>query len=151
MDSSTRKVIENKVFFQTITDTLSDKASVSFIVKGKSMMPFLHDQETEVFCKKKNRYQVNDICLFNIKDQYFLHRLIKIKGDQYFFRGDHLYTYEIVGEDQILAYVYQFQHKDKMIICKNRIYRFKVFIYLKFKAIKMFLRHIYRGVFHGRQ
>ena len=144
-----KKVIENKVFFKTIADSLNKHESVSFIVKGQSMKPFLINQKSEVFIQKKDCYAKKDICLFIKNNQYYLHRLIKIKNGRYVFRGDHLYKKEVVQEKDILGYVYQFEHFNQRIQTNHWIYRLKVNGYLMFKSIKILLRKIYRGVFHG--
>lgn len=145
------KVIENKAFFKTIADSLKEKESVSFKVKGKSMNPFFIDQETEVFVKEKDNYKPFDICLFELKGRFILHRLLKINHNQYIFRGDRLYQLETVEASNILGYVYQFKNNEKAILVENVSYQVKVRIYLAYKAIKMFIRKIYRGLFYGRK
>jgi hypothetical protein len=145
-----KKVIENKVFFETIIDSLNHKESVSFIVKGNSMKPFLLDQKTEVFLRQKDQYQKKDICLFKKNNQYILHRLIKIQANTYIFRGDHLYQKEYVQAKDILAYVYQFKNHH-LVKTNHWYYRLKVNLYLTYKTAKNVLRKIYRGVFHGNK
>jgi hypothetical protein len=115
------------------------------------MKPFLLDQKTEVYLRKKETYRKRDICLFKKNNQYFLHRLIKIDNDTYIFRGDYLYKKERVQESDVLAYVYKFQHHGKTIKTNHWFYRLKVNFYLIYKSLKNVLRHIYRGVFHGSQ
>lgn len=145
------KVIDNKAFFKTVADSLNQKESVSFLVKGRSMNPFFIDQETEVFIEKKDQYRVLDVCLFEINGQFILHRLIKIRNHQYFFRGDHLYRFEIADASHILGSVYQFKHRNKYVKTKRCSYIFKVKTYLFYKQIKMLIRTIYRGIRYGRQ
>ncbi|MFP4479165.1 MAG: S24/S26 family peptidase [Candidatus Izemoplasmatales bacterium] len=143
-----KKVFDNQDFFKTINDTLLANKSVSFMVKGHSMSPFLKNEESEVFLKTKDNYQIYDICLFKYKDDYRLHRLIKVSNQNYYFRGDHLYQYEIVSKDHILAYVYQYQNH-KLINVNRLSYKVKVRLFLLYKQVYMFLRRCYLVIKHG--
>lgn len=139
------KTFDNESFFKTISESLKQGQSVSFMVKGSSMKPFFQDGLTEVFLKEKDDYHKGDVCLFKYKDNYILHRLIKIKADQYIFRGDHLYSYENINKNQILGFVYKFNQNDKVVNSSSFFYKLKVKIYLFYKSIKMVLRQLIRG------
>lgn len=143
-----KKVINNQVFFETIKETLNENHSVSFVVKGTSMLPFFKDGITEVFLEKKHRYRKHDICLFTIEDKYLMHRLIKVNKDIYIFRGDHLYTKEKINKENIVATVYQFKNYDKIVNVNHLFYRSKVFVYLILKRFKIILRSIYKSLIH---
>jgi signal peptidase I len=139
-----KTLYDNDTFFETIKPLLNENQVVSFMVKGTSMKPFLKDGQTEVFLKTKEAYRPLDMCLFKFNQKYVLHRLIKI-NDKYVFRGDALYTYEEVDQKDILAYVYQYQTKHKMVKTEAFIYKFKVRCYLLAKSIKFMLRSIVKG------
>jgi len=144
-----KKVFNNQDFFDTIIDVLNHEESVSFFVKGSSMNPFFLNQQTEVFIRTKPFYQPKDVCLFKYGQKVLLHRLIRIKNGMYFFRGDHLYTYEKVEKEAILGYVYQMKTNEKMTRSIQVGYRLKVNLYLFYKKCKMIIRYIYRGVRYG--
>lgn len=139
------KTFDNESFFKTISESLKQGQSVSFVVKGNSMKPFFLDGLTEVSLKEKDDYHKGDICLFKFNDHYILHRLVKIKEGHYIFRGDHLYGYECVKKEDILGFVYKFKQKDKIIHSSSLSYKFKVKLYLFYKSIKMVLRRLIRG------
>jgi signal peptidase I len=139
------KTFDNESFFKTISESLKQGQSVSFMVKGNSMKPFFIDGSTEVFLNKKDDYHKGDVCLFKYKDNYILHRLIKIKEYQYIFRGDHLYHYEQISEGNILGFVYRFKRNHKVIDSSSLLYKIKVNIYLLYKSLKMVLRKLIRG------
>ena len=139
-----KTIYDNDTFFETIKPLLNDNQAVSFVVKGTSMKPFLKNGQTEVFLKTKEAYRPLDMCLFKFNQKYVLHRLIKI-NDKYVFRGDALNTYEEVDQKDILAYVYQYQTKHKMVSTETFIYKFKVRCYLFAKSIKLMLRNIVKG------
>jgi len=146
-----KKVFDNQDFFKPIEEALNQQESVSFLVQGTSMSPTFKHLHTEVFLKQKDRYLPQDVCLFKMKNKYFLHRLIKINNNRCFFRGDHLYRYEVCQVDQILAYVYQFKNGDRLMSVNQIRYMLKVRFYLIFKQVKMILRSVYRRVFGGHQ
>ena len=145
-----KKNFDNQEFFTAANELLKRGESISFLVKGNSMKPFFKNQETEVYIKTKSEYLPKDICLFQINNVYILHRLIRIKKDHYFFRGDNSYNFEIVHQEDILAYVYQYKTK-KLIKTASLIYKLRVRLYLMFKGAKMFVRRIYLGVKGGKQ
>jgi signal peptidase I len=146
-----KKVISNQDFFKSICDDLKKNQKVSLIIKGTSMLPFFKDGKTEVFLKSKETYQKKDVCLFQINDRYVLHRLIKINNQKYYFRGDHLCSYEIVRKEDIIAYVYQYSKNNQMIQSDAMSHRLKRWVYLYYHQFKCFLKRIYRGVRHGNQ
>ncbi|MGM0496223.1 MAG: S24/S26 family peptidase [Bacillota bacterium] len=144
-----KKVYDNKAFFKTIEESLSNNEKVAFIVKGNSMKPFFIDGLTEVFLKKKLNYNKKDICLFKKNDTYFLHRLIKIKQGLYYFRGDNLNQYEIVKPIALIGYVYQYKNNDRIIKTNNFFYKLKLYCFLAYKKLYLILRAIYLGVKSG--
>ncbi|MFW5794489.1 MAG: S24/S26 family peptidase [Bacillota bacterium] len=141
-----KKVYQNKTFFNTIETTLKANKKVAFTVKGNSMKPFFKDGKTEVYLKIKEDYKPKDICLFQKNKMYFLHRLIKIKSNRYFFRGDNQYKFEIINKEAIIAYVYQYKNNDHIISTNNLNYKIKINCFLFFKQIKLMLRFFYLGV-----
>ena len=145
-----KKVFENEDFFKTVTSTLLENKSVSFLVKGTSMLPFFKSGVTEVFIFKKDEYKRHDVCLFKINDNYVLHRLIRIKNGLYYFRGDHLYNFEIVKSDSIIGSVYKYIENGKMYDVNKFTYKLKLNFFLLTKNIKMVLRKIYLGVRRGK-
>lgn len=144
-----KKTFANSEFFKTIEESLEGGENVSFLVKGTSMLPIFKDALTEVFLTKKDKYQRFDVCLFKVDEQYILHRLIKIKGHHYYFRGDHSYNFEVVHEEDILAYVYKFKNGELIALVSSLKYRCKFKCHLFFKGIKMALRKIFKGTKDG--
>jgi len=135
-------LFKNKAFFKEISTMIDAGQVVSFPVKGTSMRPFLKEGNTEVFVQKGTEYNKNDICLFQYQGKTILHRLIKIKDNQYYFRGDHLLQYEIVDESDILAKVIYFITDHKQISSTDRWLRFRVTVCLLLKQVKASLRMI---------
>jgi phage repressor protein C with HTH and peptisase S24 domain len=138
-------VISNQEFFETIIEDLKKGDKVSFLVKGNSMKPFLLDGLTEVFLQKKDNYQVGDICLFEYRNQYILHRLIKRHKSHFIFRGDNSVFTETVHEEDIHAYVYQYKTGEEVVTTASPEYQKKVKKHLARRRIYLFLRRLVRG------
>lgn len=135
----------NEEFFKTIVEDLQKGDRVSFLVKGNSMKPFMLDGLTEVFLMKKEIYQVGDICLFEYRNQYILHRLIKVHKSHYIFRGDNSVLSETVHEEDIRAYVYQYNNDDETVSTGSLDYQKKVKKHLARRRIYLFLRRLIKG------
>ncbi|MDD3713068.1 MAG: S24/S26 family peptidase [Candidatus Izemoplasmatales bacterium] len=138
-------VVSNQDFFETIIEDLKKGDKVSFLVKGNSMKPFLLDGLTEVFLMKKDDYLVGDICLFKYRDNYILHRLIKQHKSHFIFRGDNSVFSETVHEEDIYAYVYQYQSDEEMVSTASPEYLKRVRKYLAKRRTYLFLRRLIRG------
>jgi len=137
--------MNNQTFFTEVKSMIMNNQTVSFKVKGTSMTPFLKDGVTEVFITKPHTYKQKGIFLFEYKNQFLLHRLIKIKDELYYFRGDHLYTYEIVHKEDIIAQVEYYITNKKKMYPKGIFYHIKLHVFLFYKTIKMSLRSIVKG------
>lgn len=135
----------NQEFFESIIDDLKKGDKVSFLVKGNSMKPFLVDGITEVFLMKKDVYQIGDICLFGYRDQFVLHRLIKVNKSHYIFRGDNSVFSETVHEEDIYAYVYRYKNGEETVSTESLDYQKKVKKHLSRRRIYLFMRRLIRG------
>lgn len=120
-------IVNNEAFFKDIQELLKT-TNVKFKVKGSSMWPFFKDGKTTITLTKVEEIKKLDICLFTYKDKYLLHRLVKIKGDDYIFKGDGLISKEIVKRKNIIAKVISYENK-KEIDVKKFSYRLRVFLY----------------------
>lgn len=137
--------MNNQEFFQEVIKMVNEGQTVSFPVKGTSMNPFLKEGLTEVFISKSNSYKERDICLFLYNKKYVLHRLSKIKEGNYYFKGDHSYTFEIVKEEDIIAKVDSYITGNKTINPNHFIQQGKLRMFLFYKRLKMVLRRTIKG------
>jgi SOS-response transcriptional repressor LexA len=104
--------LPNDDFFKEVIELLNQKKQVSLMVKGTSMKPFLNE-DTEVFLKQEDNYFKGDICLFKFNDKYLLHRLTKVAGNDYIFRGDNSNRSETVEMGLIYGKVIYYLRKDQ--------------------------------------
>ena len=83
--------VENHLLMQEITRMFNEKGkqSVTFVVRGYSMRPFLEDRRDKVILTPPRTPMVGDVVLAAIGERvYALHRVIKIEDGIYTMRGD---------------------------------------------------------------
>ncbi|WP_025725635.1 S24/S26 family peptidase [Acholeplasma granularum] len=114
---------------------LEDNKEVEIIVTGNSMLPFYKNGETIVTLKKEDTYKKLDVVLFKYQNRFVLHRIIKIKNNTYFIKGDGSFRTEVVSKPDILGKVIKFTTKNKTIKC----YQLKVHLWMVFSPFKRIL------------
>lgn len=91
-----------------ITEKLSSGAHVTIQPKGTSMLPLIHQGRDEVVLKKPNgRLKKFDIVFYKrASGQFVLHRIVKVRKNDYILCGDNQTEYEYnITDDMILAVV----------------------------------------------
>lgn len=72
-------IVPNNILFAHISELLSKGKTVTFQVKGVSMLPFLVGDRDSVNVKSFDSYKVGDAVLVQLPDsRYVLHRIISI-------------------------------------------------------------------------
>ena len=95
------KNIANRILKRFIDNNLIIQIRIS----GNSMNPILFNNET-VNAKKKSNYKPGDILIFRYKHNDLLaHRLLMIKNNRYYCKGDNSFRIEDIDYDQILGVV----------------------------------------------
>lgn len=121
------KTIDTKSYLNTLVNLIEDNKSVSTIVTGGSMLPFLGSNRDYVYLEKVNReFKKGDIVLFIRKDEnYVLHRIVKVKKEGYYLCGDSQNVLEgPVSSQDIKALVTHVKRKGKIICEKDFIWKF---------------------------
>ncbi|MBE6648284.1 MAG: hypothetical protein E7614_02045 [Ruminococcaceae bacterium] len=87
-----------------IEEALSEQGKCVFPVKGTSMLPLLRQERDTVvvvpLCEMAEKY---DVVLFRMKENYILHRVIKIKKDRYIICGDNCISKEVVPFGSVIG------------------------------------------------
>ena len=126
-------------------ETLDAGGEVSFISKGRSMLPMLRDGVDTVILKKpKFPLKRYDIPLYIRKnDKFVLHRIIAIKDGQYIIRGDNCtYIETDIADENIVAVLCGFVRNGKKYSVDNffykiysRVYSSELFYFFHKRAI----------------
>ena len=94
---------QNLTDFETI---LKEKGTLVYRNTGTSMMPLLRQNRDLMVIRKRPEGRLNrlDAVLYKRDKQYILHRILKVRENDYVICGDHQYRREYgVTDDQILG------------------------------------------------
>ena len=147
----TQKKVNNHLFMQEITRVFREqgKKSVTFIVRGFSMRPFLEHERDKVILAPPREPKIGDVVLAEVREQtYALHRVIKIENGTYTMRGDGnpLRMTESFTYDKIIGVADGFVRKGKAISTNSRKWRCYSAIWGALKPFRRILLAIYRRI-----
>ena len=146
-----QKRVNNHIFMQEIRRLFNDegKKSVTFVVRGVSMRPFLEDSRDKVILAPPRKPVKGDVVLAEIKERrYALHRVIAIKDGIYTMRGDGnpLGMKEQFTEEKIVGIADGFIRKGKPVSTRSLKWRAYSSSWEVLKPIRRILLAIYRRI-----
>jgi hypothetical protein len=150
-DKVVQKKVDNHLFMQEITRMFSKegKKSVTFIVRGFSMRPFLDNGRDKVILVPPRVPRVGDVVLAEIAEKrYALHRVIKIENGIYTMRGDGnpLWMTEQFTYDKIVGTAQAFIRKGRKEEVTGLKWRCYSVIWKALTPIRRILLAIYRRI-----
>ena len=125
------------------------KKSVTFIVRGFSMRPFLEDGRDKVVLSPPREPKIGDVVLAEISEKrYALHRVIKVENGIYTMRGDGnpLRMTEQFTQDKIIGLADGFIRKGKFVSTDSRQWRCYSAVWNILKPLRRILLAIYRRI-----
>ena len=144
-----QKRVNNHLFMQEITRMFRQegKKSVTFIVRGFSMRPFLEDGRDKVVLSPPREPKIGDVVLAEISEKrYALHRVIKVENGIYTMRGDGnpLWMTEQFTQDKIIGIADGFIRKGKEVSTDSRKWKLYSATWNALKPLRRILLAIYR-------
>lgn len=122
---------ENKTL--TYEDILNKHGKLVYKNVGTSMMPLLRENRDLMIIEKRTleRLRKYDAVLYKSKGgRYILHRIIKVRKDDYVICGDHCYHREFgIKDEQILGVLTGIVRDGKTINVKDKNYLFYVHLW----------------------
>ena len=104
------------------------------------MQPMLYENRDLVVIRATEEpLKRMDVAFYKRGERYILHRVISVKDDIYFIRGDNTYIMERVPRDAVLGVLVSFQRKGKTVSADSLCYRF----YARIWTVLYPLRFIY--------
>ena len=93
------------VIIQEAVRLVQDGVSVTFPVKGRSMLPFIFGGRESVILQKRDSLQRGQVVLAEVgPDRYVVHRIIKVTKDRVTLMGDgNIRGTESCPPDKVLA------------------------------------------------
>lgn len=143
--------IENNLLVQEITRMFNElgKQSITIVIRGYSMRPFLEDRRDKVILVPPRTPKRGDVVLARTGDnRYALHRVIKAENGTYTMQGDGNPTYmqEEFTDADIIAVAQAFIRKGKLITTESITWRGYSFIWRISKPFRRILLGVYRRV-----
>lgn len=135
----TEKIIPNDLFFGSVEELLHEGQSVEIRVKGYSMRPFLRNERDTVRLRPTadKELQRGMVVLFRNHSHHTLHRLHKIDGERFTFKGDGNYRQsETVGREDIVAVVNRVVRGTRTFYYGSAEWRVRSFYSLTIKALR---------------
>ena len=148
-DKVIQKKVDNHLFMQEITRMFRNegKKSVTFVVRGFSMRPFLDNGRDKVILVPPRAPKVGDVVLAEVGERrYALHRVIKIEGHTYTMRGDGnpLSMTEEFTIDKIIGIADGFIRKGKAVSVASRKWKCYSATWKALMPMRRILLAIYR-------
>ena len=145
------KRVNNHLFMQEIRRLFNEegKKSVTFIVRGFSMRPFLENGRDKVILVPPRKPKIGDVVLAEIMEKrYALHRIISIKDGVYTMQGDGnpKRMKECFTEEKIIGFADAFVRKGKYVSVRSFKWRTYSFVWKMAKPFRRVLLAIYRRI-----
>jgi len=112
---------------------MQEKGQYMSQTRGLSMHPMLrHHKDVVVIVPVTRPLKKYDIPLYmtTYKDDLVLHRILKVRENDYVIRGDNTYFYEYIPKENVIGVLKEFYRDGKYINCEtNKAFRlYSVFI-----------------------
>lgn len=127
---------------------------------GSSMKPIIRQDRDLLVIKRRSKHlKKNDVILYKRKNNYILHRLIKIKNDKYYIRGDNcIITETDITDKDIIGILYSIERKNKSVKMDSNLMKIYAFVWNKIFFIrfcywktKRFLWKIKKNLFRNNK
>ena len=143
--------IDNHLLMQEISRMFNEvgKQSVTIVVRGYSMRPFLEDRRDKVILTPPRKPNIGDVVLARIaENRYAMHRVIKIENDTYTMQGDGNPTHmkEEFTDADIIGIAQAFIRKGKHITTDSFAWRGYSFIWRILKPLRRIILGVCRRV-----
>lgn len=138
---------QNEVIIPQIIALLDSGHTVTLMLRGISMRPFLEDNRDKALLKKASELNVGDVVLAEIADKrYVLHRITAIEGDRVVLMGDGNLGTEQCRKADVHGYAVGFYRKGKSKIERTDSVKWKSysFLWMHLLPIRRYLLFLYR-------
>ena len=151
-ENTITRMVDNHTFMNEVRKAFSQdgKKSVTFIVRGFSMQPFLWNGRDKVVLTPPRKPEIGDVVLAEIAEKrYALHRVIREKNGVYTMQGDgnHIRSTEQFTEKDIVGVADAFIRKGKYVSLKSRKWIWYSRIWMLLRPMRRIILGIYRRTY----
>ncbi|WP_107318098.1 hypothetical protein [Kandleria vitulina] len=129
----------------TFEEELQKHGHIAFTNVGVSMMPLIRQNKDIMLIKKKGKERCKkyDVVLYKIGNRYILHRIIKVRKNDYVIIGDHCVHKEYgITDQQIIGVLEAVIRDGKRIDQTNKIYQIYVHLWCDFLYIRIMILYM---------
>ena len=143
--------VENHAFMQEIRRMFNEEGrkSVTFVVRGISMNPFLASGRDKVVLVPPRTPQIGEVVLAEIKERtYALHRVSAVKEGVYTMQGDGnpLSMTEQFTQENIVGIAEAFIRKGERVETSSRKWRWYSSCWMTLRPLRRILLAVYRRI-----
>lgn len=132
---------------RSIEDILSKDGIYVSPTVGVSMRPMLRQARDRIIVvPRQGRLQKYDVPLYRRGEDYVLHRIVKVRTDDYVVLGDNCIAREYVRDSQIIGVLAGFYRDRRYVDVRNPLYRFYAAAWQLTHPVRVFLARL-----HGMQ
>ena len=131
-------------------EELEQNGTLVFPNRGTSMMPLLRENRDLMVIEKRGPDRLNkyDAVLYKRGERYVMHRILKVREEDYWIVGDHCRVGESVKDEQILGVLKQVVRDGKVIRTTDPGYRIYVHLWCDLFPLRSALLYL-RGAVYG--
>ncbi len=131
-------------------EELEQNGTLVFPNRGTSMMPLLRENRDLMVIEKRGPDRLNkyDAVLYKRGECYVMHRILKVREEDYWIVGDHCRVGESVKDEQILGVLKQVVRDGKVIRTTDPGYRIYVHLWCDLFPLRSALLYL-RGAVYG--
>lgn len=142
------KLIDTTTYIDELRKLVEEGKEVCLTISGCSMSPFLVHRRDSIYFSKPapgRNLKKGDMVFYQRTDgAYVMHRICKIKGDDYYMIGDAQVTIEgPLRRDQIFALVTKVKRKGKIIQPGDFWWWFFKYVWLKLIPLRPYIVKLY--------
>lgn len=144
-----KQQFDNAEFIPHVVDLLNEGHTVTLLLRGRSMRPYLEDGRDKGLIAKIRNPKKGDVVLAELqKGEYVLHRIIRIKGQDVTLRGDGNLGSEHCKIDDLKGFAIGFYRKGSTKLEKTNSSKWKIYSWLWTNAypIRRYLLFAYRKI-----
>ena len=119
--------VDTREYVSVLKEMVEQGLEVSMMISGTSMEPFLiHNRDRIYFQKPKRPIKKGDMVFFRrTTGEYVMHRVMKVRGHQYYLAGDHQTFLEgPIEEKQIFAKIVSVERAGEWLTEKDKLWKF---------------------------
>ena len=133
-----------------LEELLKKQGYLVYTSVGSSMLPLIREKRDLIEIRAKDfdtRCKRYDVVLFKCADKYLLHRVLKVRKNDYIICGDHnIWCEKGVVDKQILGVMTRIIRDGKDITPDNTLYKLYVHLWCDFYPLRVVILYVKQAI-----